>query len=273
MLWPILYLIVGKKIIGGMGGRLRTAVSGGAALPPEIWKTFVSLGLPVIQGYGMTETGPVLAVNKVDDNTMGSVGPFLPGVEAKIDSTGELLVKGPMVMHGYWNNEEATRAIIRDGWLHTGDIGEIREGKLFITDRLKQIIVMSNGEKVPPEAVEKAIRSIPLFNNVMVVGEKRPYLILVAEVNVQPMEELAASLGVDTAGGRHLQDEKLKARLVEMINGTLKTFPAYAKVRKVLLVADVWSPERGMATNTMKMRRKPIVERYAAEIEKLYAQD
>jgi long-chain acyl-CoA synthetase len=257
-----------------MGGRLRTVVSGGAALAPDIWKMFISLGLPIIQGYGLSETSPILSVNRTDNNLMGSVGPLLPDVQAKIDATGEILVKGPMVMKGYWNNEEATRTVFdKDGWFHTGDIGEIRDGHLFITDRLKQIIVMSNGEKVPPEGVEQAIRALPIFNNVMVVGEKRPYLILVAEANAALLEEFARGIGVEPDGGNYLRDEKLQTALIEMINGRLKAFSAYAKIRKVLLTTDVWSPDNGMTTNTMKMRRKPIVERYAAEIETLYPHD
>jgi len=274
LLWPVLSAMVGKKVIAKMGGRLRTVVSGGAALAPDIWKMFISLGLPIIQGYGLSETSPILSVNRTDNNLMGSVGPLLPDVQAKIDATGEILVKGPMVMKGYWNNEEATRTVFdKDGWFHTGDIGEIRDGHLFITDRLKQIIVMSNGEKVPPEGVEQAIRALPIFNNVMVVGEKRPYLILVAEANAALLEEFARGIGVEPDGGNYLRDEKLQTALIEMINGRLKAFSAYAKIRKVLLTTDVWSPDNGMTTNTMKMRRKPIVERYAAEIETLYPHD
>lgn len=274
LLWPLLYKIAGKKVLDGMGGRVRTIVSGGAPLATDIWKMFVYLDIPIIQGYGLTETSPVLCVNKIDDNTMNSVGPLLPGVDAKIDTTGELLVKGPMIMQGYWNNPEATAAVIdRDGWFHTGDVGELRDGRVFITDRLKQIIVMSNGEKVPPEGVEQAIRSIPLFDNLMVFGEKRPFMIMLAVANEQFMMEFARKRGISVEGGRHLNDPNLHAILIPLINEKLTSFPAYVKIKKLFLTTEIWSPDNSLTTNTLKMRRKAIVEHYSAEIEKLYSQN
>jgi long-chain acyl-CoA synthetase len=219
VLWPLLYKLVGSKVLEGMGGRIRTIVSGGAPLAPEIWKMFVYLGIPIIQGYGMTEVSPVLSVNKVDNNMEASVGLPLIGTEIKIGANGEVLTKGPATMLRYWNNEAATKERIdKDGWLHTGDVGELRDGHLFITDRLKQIIVMSNGEKVPPEGVEMAIKAIPLFGNVMIYGEKRPYIILLAEVNPTLLEEFARTLGVPTDGNRHMTDPKLLDALVQKVN-------------------------------------------------------
>ncbi|MBI5179198.1 MAG: long-chain fatty acid--CoA ligase [Nitrospinae bacterium] len=275
LLWPLLFALVGKKVLTGMGGRVSRIVCGGAPLAGDIFKFFVSLGINVQQGYGMTETSPTLSVNRASNNIMGSVGPALPGMELKIDpATGEVLAKTPSVMRGYWNNPEATRAIIdKDGWVHTGDVGELRNGHLFITDRLKQIIVMSNGEKVPPEGVEMAIRAVPLFNNVMVVGEKRPYLLLVAEVNAGLLEDYARSIDVSPDGGNHLRDGRLLSALIEQINQKLSAFPAYAKIKKLLLVTDVWGPDNGLTTSTLKMRRKPIMEKYSADIERLYAEN
>ncbi|MBI3582019.1 MAG: long-chain fatty acid--CoA ligase [Nitrospinae bacterium] len=271
LLWPLLFLLVGKKVLDGMGGRIRTVVSGGAPLAADIWKMFVYLGLPIIQGYGLTETSPVISVNKIEDNTEGSVGTLLPEVKARIEPTGELLVKGPMVMSGYWNNPSATAAVIdKEGWFHTGDVGEFRGGRLFITGRLKQIIVMSNGEKVPPEGVEEAVRSLPLFENVMVFGEKKPYLILVASVNKALTDDFARQKGLPGAG---INDPNLQAALIQATNEKLAGFPAYAKMRKLLLTTETWSPDNGLTTNTLKVRRKEVVERYSAEIEKLYAQN
>ncbi len=271
LLWPLLFRLVGKKVLDGMGGRIRTVVSGGAPLAADIWKMFVYLGIPIIQGYGLTETSPVISVNKIEDNMEGSVGPLLPEVEAKMDSTSELLVKGPMVMRGYWNNPSATAAVMdKDGWFHTGDVGEFRGGHLFITGRLKQIIVMSNGEKVPPEGVEEAIRALPLFENVMAFGERRPYLILVASVNGALTDDFARQKGLQGAG---VNDPNLQAALVQTVNEKLAGFPAYAKIRKLLLTTETWSPDNGLTTNTLKVRRREVVERYSAEIEKLYAQN
>lgn len=271
LLWPLLFRIVGKKVLDGMGGRIRTVVSGGAPLAADIWKMFVYLGVPIIQGYGLTETSPVISVNKIDDNMEGSVGPLLPEVEVKIDSSGELLVKGPMVMRGYWNNPSATAAVMdKDGWFHTGDVGEFRGGHLFITGRLKQIIVMSNGEKVPPEGVEEAIRALPLFENVMAFGERRPYLILVASAQKALIDDFARQKGLP---GADVNDPSLRAALVQTINEKLTGFPAYAKIRKLLLTTETWSPDNGLTTNTLKVRRREVVERYSAQIEKLYAQN
>src|SRR4029077_9902101 len=151
---------------------MRLAVVGGAALDPQIAQTFIGLGLPVLQGYGMTEASPVISVNREDDNDPESVGPPLPGVEVKLGAGGELLAHGGNVMQGYWHNDAATKAAIdAEGWLHTGDIAEIRNGKIYLRGRLKDILVMSNGEKLPPQDAEFAVLHDPVFEQVMLVGE------------------------------------------------------------------------------------------------------
>ena len=165
LLWPVLKALVASKIMARLGGKLRTAFAGGAALSPDISRVFIGLGLPVIQGYGLTETSPVACANSVHDNLPASVGKPIPGVEVKIGAKGALLIRGPNVMLGYWNNPGATQAMIgADGWLNSGDTARIDEqGHVFITGRLKEIIVMSNGEKVPPVDVEAAIMRDTLF--------------------------------------------------------------------------------------------------------------
>ena len=173
--------LVAAPILAKIGGKLRLAVVGGAALDPALARMFGGLGLPLLQGYGLTEASPVISVNRDTDNDPESVGAPLPGIEVKLLGDGELAVRGPSVMLGYWRNDEATRAAIdADRWLHTGDIAEIRAGKIYIRGRAKDILVMSNGEKLPPQDVELALLHDPVFEQVMLVGEGRPFPILLA---------------------------------------------------------------------------------------------
>ncbi len=168
-------------ILARLGGRMRLAVVGGAALDPALAHAFIGLGLPMLQGYGMTEASPVISVNRDDDNVPESVGAPLHGVEVKLAAGGELLARGANVMLGYWNNPDATRAALTpDGWLRTGDVAEIIDGKIYIRGRAKDILVLSNGEKLPPQDVEFAILRDPVFEQVMLVGEGRPFIVLLA---------------------------------------------------------------------------------------------
>ena len=178
MLWPLLDRLVASKVTAKLGGNIRAAISGGAALSPEIARVFIGLGVPIVQGYGLTETAPIVSANPLEDNVPSSVGLPIRGVQVRIGDNDELLVKGPGVMLGYWNNHAATAQVIdHDGWLHTGDQARIGEGgHIYITGRIKDILVLSNGEKIPPGDMESAIALDPLVEQVMVVGEGRPYL-------------------------------------------------------------------------------------------------
>lgn len=199
LLWPVLNALVAKKVLARLGGRMRAALSGGAALPPDISRVFVGLGLTVLQGYGLTETSPIACANHPDDNVPASIGKPIPGVEVKIGPQNALMIKGPNVMLGYWNNPEATRAMIGpDGWLNSGDTARIDEqGHVFITGRLKEIIVLSNGEKVPPVDIEAAIARDPLFEQVMLLGEGKPYLSVMTVLNADHWKKLCAERGLD----------------------------------------------------------------------------
>ena len=191
LLGPVLKALVAKKIYARLGGRMRLIMVGAAALSPELSKIFVGLGLPIIQGYGLTETSPIAAANRLNDNDPASVGKPLPGVEVELDGKGEILIRGPLVMLGYWNNEAATKTVIdADGWFHSGDIGEFRDGRLFITGRAKEIIVMSNGEKMPPGDAEQAIMMDTVFEQIMIVGEGRAKLGLLAVSEIEDEKEL-----------------------------------------------------------------------------------
>ncbi|HHQ41506.1 MAG TPA: long-chain fatty acid--CoA ligase [Chromatiales bacterium] len=272
LLWPLLDRLVARKVRERLGGRLRAAVSGGAALPLDVARVFIGLGVPILQGYGLTEAAPVVSVNTFDDNDPRSVGIPLPGVEVRIGEDDELLVRGPGVMLGYWNNHAATSAAIdAEGWLHTGDQARIENGHIYITGRLKDIIVLSNGEKVPPVDMEQAICLDPLFDQALVVGEGRPYLAACVVLDAEQWVPFARSLGVDPLDRASLASPKVKRALLRRIGEALHGFPGYAKVRQVHATLEPWTVEDGTLTPTLKLKRGVVCERLAAEIEAMYA--
>ena len=272
LLWPLLNHLVASKVMARLGGRLRLTLCGGAALQPEISRVFIALGLPILQGYGLTETSPIVCANRLDSNFPSSVGLPLPGVEVRIGEQGALLVKGQNVMLGYWNNAEATRAMIdADGWLNSGDIASISEsGHITITGRLKEIIVMSNGEKISPADMEQAILRDRLFELVMVYGEGRPYLTALAVVNAAGWAHLAQEAGVRADMPESLHDPRIEQQALQRIADQIKEFPGYAKINRVLLLTEPWSVDNGLLTPTLKVKRGSVVKHFAKEIEQLY---
>ncbi|MEJ2060010.1 MAG: long-chain fatty acid--CoA ligase [Gammaproteobacteria bacterium] len=270
--WPLLEKAVAHKILSRLGGRMRLAICGGAAMPPEVAKVFIGLGLPLFQGYGMTECSPVASVNHPDDNIPESIGLALEGVEVKVGERDELLVRGPNVMLGYWNNEQATKeAVDADGWLHTGDQARIDEGgHIYIIGRLKEIIVLANGEKVPPADMEMAITMDPLFEQVMIIGEGKPYLSALVVLDEDHWKEFAAGLDVDSHGAASLSDKYVEKAVLHRIAQAIDDFPGYAQVRRVTLSLTPWSIEDGLLTPTMKMKRARIENKYHEAIECMY---
>ena len=248
---PVLRALVARPILARFGGRLRLAVVGGAAMDPAISRLFIGLGLPILQGYGMTEACPVIAVNRLDDNDPDTVGRPLENLELRLSAQSEIQVRGPSITVGYWKNPEATaRTLAPDGWLSTGDLGELRDGRLAIRGRLKDVLVLSNGEKLPPQDVEIAILGDGAFEQLMLVGEGRPFLTLVAVAKEA--------------------DEKA---LVKRANERLKAFPRYARVRRAIVAPEPWTVENGLLTPTLKVRREQVLKRFADEIEKVYGAD
>ena len=272
LLWPVLQKLVAQKILDRLGGRLRVAISGGAALAPEISRVFVGLGLPVVQGYGLTETSPIVTGNKLENNFPDSVGQPISDVQIRLGENNALLVKGPNVMMGYWDNPEATRAMIdADGWLNTGDTARISAtGHVYITGRIKEIIVMSNGEKIPPSDMELAILRDPLFDQVMVLGEARPYLVVVAVLNPSVWLLFASETGVRPDMPEALTDSRVQGKVLQRIAVHLREFPGYAKVNRVLLLQEPWGIENGFLTPTLKLKRAKVTEHFSAEIKQLY---
>ena len=272
LLWPLLQKLVAQKILDKLGGRLRVAISGGAALSSEISHVFVGLGLPIVQGYGLTETSPVITGNHLENNYPESVGQPIRDVQVRLGAQGELQVKGPNVMLGYWNNAEASREVIgADGWLNTGDIAHISDsGHIYITGRLKEIIVMSNGEKIPPTDMELAILHDPLFDQVMVFGEAHPYLIVLAVLNAEVWLHFAQEVGIRADMPEALTDSRVEAKVLRRIAINLRAFPGYAKVNRVLMLREPWSIENGLLTPTLKLKRDEVSQRFSGQIKQLY---
>ena len=273
LLWPLLKKLVAGNVTEKLGGRLRLAISGGAALSPEIARVFIGLGVPIIQGYGLTETSPVVCVNRPDSNVPASIGQPLPGVEVKIGENDELLTRSKCVMRGYWKNEEATHAMIdADGWLHTGDkTHRDARGHYSIVGRIKDIIVLNNGEKVPPTDMESAILLDPLFEQVMVIGEGKPYLAALTVLNEEHWQTFAASLNVDPAHPAALNDPKVVKALTRRVAEHLKHFPGYAQIRRLHPELKPWTVDNGLLTPTLKVKRNQVLDRYRAAVEAMYA--
>ena len=235
-------------------------------------RLFIAFGLPLVQGYGLTETSPVVSVNRVDNNYPSSIGLPLQGIAVRIGEQNALLVKGPCNMLGYWHNPEATSAMIdADGWLNTGDTARISEtGHIYITGRLKEIIVLSNGEKIPPTDMELAILRDRLFEQVMVFGEAHPYLVALAVVNPESWKHFAGQIGVHADKPESLRDARVEKQALQHVIAQIHEFPGYAKIHRVLLLNEPWSIENGMLTPTLKLKRAQVVEKFYNEIKELY---
>ena len=269
--WPLLQRLVAKPLLEQFGGRVRVAISGGAPLSASIARCFLGLGLPVLQGYGMTETAPVVAVNGLDDNHPASVGRALPGVEVRIGDNRELQVRGPIVMQGYWKRPEDTARILSpEGWLGTGDQAEIVDGRIYIRGRIKEIIVTSTGEKVPPADLELAVTSDPLFEQAFVVGENLPFIACVAVVHPEEWQRVARGLGLDPKDAASLAHPAVLQEALARIARQTAGFARYAVPRAVHLVTEPWSIENGMMTPTLKLKRANLLARHAAAIEAMY---
>jgi len=245
-------------------------VSGGAALNPQIAQTFIGLGLPICQGYGLTEASPVVSVNRLEKNDPASIGAVLPGIEIGFGENGVLLVRGPSVMMGYWNNPEATAAVKNaEGWLDTGDQAKLEDGLLYITGRIKEIIVMANGEKVPPVDMELAIQLDPLLEQVLVVGEGKPFLGALVTLDMDEWARVAGAAGLpaDPHGDARERAEKLVlARIAKQVHA----FPGYAQVRRVALIAGKWTVDNGLLTPTLKPKRAKILESHRDRLAEIY---
>lgn len=272
LFWPLLDKLVANKIKQRLGGRLRYAIAGGAALNKAIAQFFISLGIPVYQGYGMTESSPVISVGRQQDNDPFSIGKPLPGIEIKITEQGELCTRSDCVMLGYFNNEKATQEVIdQEGWLHTGDLAAISgDGYLYITGRIKDIIVLANAEKVPPQDMETTICADPMFDQAMIIGEGRAFLSALLVLNEVEWKSLCTKLGLDRNKPESLHDSSAHKLIIKHIANCLREFPGYAQVRRVKLYIEPWSIENGLLTPTLKTKRPQLLKTFAVDIESMY---
>jgi long-chain acyl-CoA synthetase len=270
--WPLLDRHVARPLLAQFGGRLRVAVSGGAALSQSIAQCFLGLGLPIVQGYGMTETSPVVAVNGLDDNDPATVGRALAGVDVRIGDNHELLVKGPNVMRGYWKRDEDTARAFVDGWLRTGDQASIDSGRIRILGRVKEIIVTSTGEKIAPVDLELAIGTDPLFDQVYAFGDNRPFIACAVVLNRAEWERVAIGLRLDPDMPGSLQAESARDAVLQRVRRLTASFPYYAQPRAVVLTLEPWTVENTLMTPTLKLKRNNLAAHFATQIEGLYGQ-
>jgi len=267
-------LLVFKKIRARLGGRLRLAVSGGAPLAPDIARFFFGVGLPIHEGYGLTETSPVICVNRPGRVRFGSVGPPVKDVEVRIAEDGEILCRGPGVMQGYLNLPEETSEVIKDGWLYTGDIGELDSDQfLRITDRKKAIIVLATGKNVVPQELETCLKKDPLIMQVVPWGDKKPYMTAL----VVPDPDLLARALDKTPPKNASEREALcrEASAVEFVqqrmDGLSQDLAPYKRIKKIYLYPHELTQEGGELTPTLKVKKRVIAEKYGQKLEDLYA--
>ena len=267
--------LVFSKLRERTGGRVRNFVSGGAPLSAEVAKFFFAAGLPVYEGYGLTETSPVISVNKPDAVKLGTVGKPIPGCEVRIDpQNGEILTRGPHVMKGYWQNDAATRDTIdTDGWFHTGDIGELTpDGFLRITDRLKNIIVTAGGKNVAPQPMENVAVMSPFVSQAVIIGDRRPFPVMLVVPEWENVMPWAAGQGItETDRGTLARDPRVVRLLETESMGPLTEFAKYERPKKIAVLPNEFTIESGMLTPTLKIKRKLVEKHFDALIDGLYA--
>lgn len=250
------------------GRRLMWAMSGGAPLPPQVGAAYHAAGVPLLQGYGLTETSPVLTVNRPDDYRNESAGKAIPGVELKIAEDGEILARGANIMKGYWKQPQATAAVIKDGWFYTGDVGRIDEqGFLYITGRKKELLVLSNGKKVAPTEVEALLQADPCIEQAVVYGEKRNFLTALIVPNWPKVKQLLSVSGSEDELARNPAVENF---LRQRIDTALANAVTWEQVKRFVIRPQPFSVATGELTVSLKLRRDVVFQKHAAELEALY---
>jgi long-chain acyl-CoA synthetase len=270
--YAIAQKLVFSKLKARTGGRLRYFVSGGAPLSPDINKFFYAAGLEILEGYGLTETSPVIAVNTPENFRIGTVGKAIDGVEIKIASDGEILTRGPHVMKGYYNKPEATRdAIEPDGWFHTGDIGELRDGFLAITDRKKDIIVTAGGKNIAPQPLENKVKTNKYVAQAVMLGDKRKFPSMLVVPNFDQLERWAAKRNIIwTDRAQLLRMPTIQAKMEKEVNKELAGAAHFEVPKKIGLIEHDFSIEKGELTPTQKVKRRAIDKNYKTLIDSLY---
>jgi long-chain acyl-CoA synthetase len=273
--WHIANRLVYKKFREGVGGRIVEFISGGAPLAPELAEFFTTVGLPLYQGYGLTETSPVVATNLPSASHVGTVGRPIPGVQVRTAEDGELLVRGPCVMQGYYKKPEETRAVLSpDGWLATGDIGHLdADGYLLITDRKKELLKTAGGKLIAPAPIENALKSSPFILSAVLVGDRRPYIAALVVPNFATVQARAAQAGVKLGSAQEMLSS---AWVHDLLEGEIKRLTAnlaqFETIKRFALLDREFTFDGGELTFTLKLKRRVIDQRYGEVIERLYAQ-
>ncbi len=265
--------LVFSKIVAKTGGRVRFFVSGGAALAKDIAEFFYAIGIVVLEGYGLTETSPVISINTFDNLRFGTVGKLLPGVEVKIAEDGEILAKGPNIMKGYYKMDVATAEVMDGDWLLTGDIGHLDDdGFLVITDRKKDIIVTAGGKNVAPQQIENLVKTNPYISNIVVVGDQRKFISALVIPEYEKLEEYAALNKIDFKSHADLAaNEQIISFVESEIDRMTPNLASYEKVKKIVLLDREFEIDKGEITPSMKVKRNIVEDKYNKEINKLYA--
>ena len=272
--WQLANKLVYSKIREAFGGRARIYISGGAPLGMDSTEWFLDVGIRIFEGYGMTETSPVIARNMFESYRIGTVGAMVPNMETRIAEDGELEVRGPSVFIGYWQNEEATKSeFTEDGWFKTGDIGKIEDGFLSITDRKKEVIKTSGGKMVAPQPIENKLKANSLVAQAALIGDKKKFISVLISPNFQNLESWAKQNGVEASDPAALVSDpkvqKAYSEIVKKVNGSLAPYEA---IKKIGVVPEEWSIEDGELTPSMKIKRRVILEKYKSQIEKFYGE-
>jgi long-chain acyl-CoA synthetase len=271
--WKIADQLVFSKVRAGMGGKAEEFISGGAPLGIELAEWYADIGIPIHEGYGLTETSPVIAVNTPSANKLGTVGKPLANVEVRIAEDGEVLVRGPSIFKGYWNRPEETQAAFIDGWFKTGDIGHLdSDGYLSITDRKKDLIKTSGGKFIAPQPIESSLKLNPLVGTAVVLGDRRKFPAVLISPNFLALEDWARANEVDFASRETLVANSKVQILYEAIVAELnQNLARFERLKRVLVVPEEFSAADGTLTHTMKVRRRGIEDRYRTLIDEMYA--
>ena len=271
--WRLADRLVFKKVKQAFGGKVRDYLAGGAPLGVDTAGWFADVGIRIFEGYGLTETSPVLALNNAHDHRIGSVGKPIESVECRFAPDGELLVRGPFVFAGYWHKPEATaQAIEADGWFHTGDIArQDADGFLYVTDRKKELIKTSGGKMIAPQPIESKLNASALVANAVLVGDRHKFLSVLIAPNFPALENLARQQGITFSSRADLvANPTLQAEYKALVHSVNEGLANFETIKRFHLVPDEWSMDSGELTPTMKLRRRVVTERYAAEIAAFY---
>ena len=271
--WRLANRLLYSKVRAGMGGHVNLFLSGGAPLGRELAEWYADIGIRIHEGYGLTETSPVIAVNSPVAHRLGTVGKPLSNVEVRIAEDGEILVRGPSIFKGYWNRPEETQSAFVDGWFKTGDIGKLdADGFLSVTDRKKDLIKTSGGKFIAPQPIENSLKHNPLIAEAVVLGDKRKFAAVLIAPNFPLLEDWARANGTAFSSRQGLVSSPRVRELYEGVVADLnRNLAQFERLKRVLLVADEFSAENGTLTASMKMRRRGVEERYRREIDDIYA--